>query len=79
MLKKCRSHMAGNYLASEQTAQQVLTTSLELLKFVVEKEHTKKLFEVKMLCRSIVSRCTRSYSGLPEYQELKVYLEEHAK
>lgn len=71
--------MAGNYLASEESAKQVLVTSLELLKFVVEKEHTKKLFEVKMLCRSIVSRCTKSYSTLSEYNELKVYLEEHTK
>ena len=71
--------MAGNYLASEESAKQVLVTSLELLKFVVEKEHTKKLFEVKMLCRSIVSRCTKSYSTLAEYNELKVYLEEHTK
>ena len=71
--------MAGNYLASEESAKQVLVTSLELIKFVVEKEHTKKLFEVKMLCRSIVSRCTKSYSNLPEYNDLKVYLEEHTK
>ena len=37
----------------------------------------KKEFEVKMLCRSIVSRCQRSFSHLEEFKQLKELMEYH--
>lgn len=79
MLKRCRSYMTGNYLASEDSVKRVLNASYELFKFVVEKNYAKKLFEVKMLCRSIISRCTKSFSSLEEYATLKTFIEEHDK
>lgn len=79
MLKRCRSHMTGNYLASEDSVKRVLNSSYELFKFVVEKNYAKKFFEVKMLCRSIISRCSKSFSSLEEYATLKTFIEEHDK
>ena len=63
MLKKCRSFMTGNYLASEESVKKVLTAGYSLIKFVVEKDYSKKFFEVKMLCRSIMPFFTAATLG----------------
>lgn len=38
MLKRCRSYMTGNYLASEDSVKRVLNASYELFKFVGREE-----------------------------------------
>ena len=75
LLKRTRSTMTGNYLASEESVKKVLKNSIDLLSFVKEKGMEKKEFEVKMLCRSIVSRCQRSFSHLEEFKQLKELME----
>lgn len=77
LLKRTRSTMTGNYLASEESVKKVLKNSIDLLSFVKEKGMEKKVFEVKMLCRSIVSRCQRSFSQLEEFKQLKELMEYH--
>lgn len=71
LLKRTRSTMTGNYLASEESVKKVLKNSVDLLTFVKEHSMEKKELEIKMLCRSIVSRCQRSFSHLDEFKQLK--------
>lgn len=75
LLKRTRSTMTGNYLANEESVKKVLKNSIDLLTFVKEKEMSKKELEVKMLCRSIVARCQRSFSHLEEFAKLKELME----
>ena len=77
-MKKMRSSMTGNYLASESAIKQVLLDCRQLLEFVISHEMQKKILEVKMVCRSVLSRSQRNYSTLDEYIQLKALVDSQA-
>lgn len=78
LMKKMRSSMTGNYLASESAIKQVLLDCRQLLEFVISHEMQKKILEVKMVCRSVLSRSQRNYSTLDEYIQLKALVDSQA-
>ena len=78
LMKKMRSSMTGNYLASESAIKQVLLDCRQLLEFVIGHEMQKKILEVKMVCRSVLSRSQRNYSTLDEYIQLKALVDSQA-
>ena len=75
LLKRTRAKMTGNYLGSEATVKELLKSCRDVLQFAIEHRLEKKLFEVKMLCRSILMRCQKNFSELEEYVELKRYVD----
>lgn len=76
LLKKTRSTMTGNYLSSEENVKKVLTSCYNTLKFCVDHDLGKKVFEVKMLCRSVLTRCQRQYCSLEEFTQLKTFVDQ---
>lgn len=75
LMKKMRSSMTGNYLASEDAVRRVLDSCTQLMEFVTAHNMEKKTQEVKMVCRSVLSRCQRNYSALPAFQRLQSLLQ----
>lgn len=75
LMKKMRSSMTGNYLASAEAVARVLASCAQLLEFVSAHGLAKKTQEVKMVCRSVLSRCQRNYGALPEFQRLQSLLQ----
>lgn len=78
LMKKMRSSMTGNYLASEEAVRRVLASCTQLMEFVTAHCMEKKTQEVRMVCRSVLSRCQRNYSALPEFQRLQALVQNTA-
>ena len=75
LMKKMRSSMTGNYLASEESVKRVLGSCTQLMEFVTAHSMEKKTQEVRMVCRSVLSRCQRNFSALPEFQRLQALVQ----
>lgn len=79
LLKKTRSTMMGNYLASEESVKKVLESCCNTLQFCLDHKLDAKFFEVKMLCRSVVTRCQKNYASLEEFTRLKTLIDSNEK
>lgn len=79
LLKKTRSTMMGNYLASEESVKKVLESCCTTLQFCLDHKLDGKFFEVKMLCRSVVTRCQKNYASLEEFTRLKTLIDTNEK